>query len=160
VFEIGQYLLASRLPAIDLQNTLPKLLFDPFLNRSFITSHGRYTNQVLKVGNPLFPSVVDLMEDALQPVVGALDIDVAGDAPAVAELASYDPINAMRHVGLVPEDFTVGEVSGNVKADIPLRAGFPIEQLKWQVALDYTGLALAREVEGQPRPSVAGDAAR
>ena len=44
----------------------------------------------------------------MPPVVGALDIDVAGDAPAVAELASYDPINAMRHVGLSPEDFTGG----------------------------------------------------
>ena len=31
------------------------------------------------------------------PVIGALDIDVAGEAPAVAELASYDPINAMRY---------------------------------------------------------------
>ena len=30
----------------------------------------------------------------IPPVIGALDIDVAGDAPAIAELASYDPINA------------------------------------------------------------------
>ena len=40
------------------------------------------------------------------PVVGALDIDVAGEAPAVAELASYDPINAMRHAGISPDDLS------------------------------------------------------
>ena len=40
------------------------------------------------------------------PVIGALDIDVAGEAPAIAELASYEPINAMRHVGLLPDDLS------------------------------------------------------
>src|SRR5690606_17270939 len=43
------------------------------------------------------------------PVIGALDIDVEGEAPAIAELASYEPINAMRHVGILPE-----ELSGSV----------------------------------------------
>lgn len=83
-----------------------------------------------------------------QPFIGVMDVNVKGDAPSVVEFASYKPIDAMRHLKFLPEDFS-GEVSGNVKADIPLRAGFPIEQLKWQVALDYSGLALAREIEGQ-----------
>src|SRR5690606_14455269 len=84
----------------------------------------------------------------VQPVVGALDIDVAGEAPAVAELASYDPINAMRYVGLVPDDFT-GQVSGNVKADIPLQKGVDRDRLNWLVALDYEGLSIARPIDGQ-----------
>lgn len=82
------------------------------------------------------------------PVVGALDIDVAGEAAAVVELASYDPINAMRYVGLAPEDFT-GQVSGNVKADIPLQKGVSRDRLDWLVALDYTDLSLAKPVDGQ-----------
>ncbi|TJV07795.1 MAG: hypothetical protein E5Y18_25690, partial [Mesorhizobium sp.] len=49
------------------------------------------------------------------PVIGALDIDVAGEASAIAELASYEPINAMRHVGLLPDDLS-GTVTGHVKA--------------------------------------------
>jgi hypothetical protein len=85
----------------------------------------------------------------VQPVVGALDIDVSGAAPAVAELASYDPINAMRHVGLVAEDFTVGEVSGNVKADIPLQKGVDRDRLNWIVALDYKELSIAKPIDGQ-----------
>ena len=82
------------------------------------------------------------------PVIGALDINVAGDAPAVAELASYDPINAMRYVGLAPQDFT-GEVSGNVKADIPLQKGIDSSKLGWLVALDYKNLSIAKPLDGQ-----------
>ncbi|MBZ9798230.1 DUF3971 domain-containing protein [Mesorhizobium sp. ES1-4] len=82
------------------------------------------------------------------PVIGALDIDVAGDASAVAELASYEPINAMRHVGFLPEDLS-GGVTGHVKADIPLQSGVDTSKLDWLVSLDYTGLSLAKPFEGQ-----------
>ncbi|KQU79687.1 hypothetical protein ASD12_13800 [Mesorhizobium sp. Root102] len=82
------------------------------------------------------------------PVVGALDIDVAGDASAVAELASYEPINAMRHVGILPEDLS-GSVTGHVKADIPLQSGVDSSKLDWLVSLDYSGMSLAKPFEGQ-----------
>lgn len=82
------------------------------------------------------------------PVIGVLDIDVAGEAPAIVELASYEPINAMRHVGLLPQDIS-GTVSGNVKADIPLQSGIDSKKLGWLVALDYDGLALAKPFDGQ-----------
>ncbi|MEW9836617.1 AsmA-like C-terminal region-containing protein [Mesorhizobium marinum] len=93
--------------------------------------------------------ILSVKEANVQPVIGALDIDVAGTAPAVAELASYDPINAMRHVGLVADDFTVGEVSGNVKADIPLQKGVDRDRLNWLVSLNYNGLSIAKPVDGQ-----------
>ncbi|MBZ9993291.1 DUF3971 domain-containing protein [Mesorhizobium sp. BH1-1-4] len=82
------------------------------------------------------------------PVIGALDIDVEGEAPAVAELASYEPINAMRHVGILPEDLS-GSVTGHVRADIPLQSGVDTAKLDWLVSLDYTGLSLAKPFEGQ-----------
>ncbi|MBZ9852281.1 hypothetical protein LB566_00605 [Mesorhizobium sp. CA13] len=82
------------------------------------------------------------------PVVGALDIDVAGEASAVAELASYEPINAMRHVGFLPEDLS-GSVTGHVRADIPLQSGVDSSKLDWLVSLDYSGLSLAKPFEGQ-----------
>ncbi|MEP9389331.1 AsmA-like C-terminal region-containing protein [Mesorhizobium sp. KR9-304] len=83
------------------------------------------------------------------PVIGSLDIDVAGDAPAVAELASYDPINAMRHAGLVADDFTGGQVTGNVKADIPLQKGVDRDRLNWLVALNYKDLSISKPIDGQ-----------
>ncbi|MEP6563950.1 MAG: hypothetical protein ABJB10_02355 [Mesorhizobium sp.] len=82
------------------------------------------------------------------PVVGALDIDVVGEAPAIAELASYEPINAMRHVGLLPEDLS-GTMTGHVKADIPLQSGVDTSKLDWLVTLDYKDLAVGKPFEGQ-----------
>lgn len=82
------------------------------------------------------------------PVIGALDIDVAGEAPAIAELASYEPINAMRHVGLLPEDLS-GTMTGHVKADIPLQSGVDTSKLDWLVTLDYKDLALDKPFEDQ-----------
>ena len=82
------------------------------------------------------------------PVIGALDIDVTGDAPAVAELASYDPINAMRFVGLAPQAFS-GDVSGHVTAEIPLQRGIDASTLDWNVALDYENLAISEPIDGQ-----------
>jgi hypothetical protein len=82
------------------------------------------------------------------PVIGVLDLDVAGDAPAIVELASYEPIDAMRHIGLLPEELS-GTVTGNVKADIPLQSGTDTSKLGWLVALDYSDLALAKPFDGQ-----------
>lgn len=91
----------------------------------------------------------------LHPVIGALDIDVAGEAAAIAELASYEPINAMRHVGILPAELS-GTVTGNVKADVPLQADVDASKLKWLVALDYKDLALAKPVDGQIVTEAAG----
>lgn len=82
------------------------------------------------------------------PVIGALDIDVEGEAPAIAELASYEPINAMRHVGILPEELS-GSVRGNVKADIPLQRGVDTSKLGFLVSLDYRDLAISKPVDGQ-----------
>ncbi|MDN5928942.1 MAG: DUF3971 domain-containing protein [Hyphomicrobiales bacterium] len=84
----------------------------------------------------------------LDPVIGALDIDVAGKADAVTALASYDPINAMRRLGIKPEDFS-GNVSGHVAAEIPLSKDVPADSLTFKVALDYTDLAVAEPIDGQ-----------
>lgn len=82
------------------------------------------------------------------PLIGMLDIDVAGDAAAITELASYEPINAMRFVGMKPEEFS-GTVTGNVKADIPLQKDIAANRLDWRVTLDYEGLSLANPVDNQ-----------
>ena len=81
-------------------------------------------------------------------VIGALDIDIAGEAQAVTELASYEPINAMRHLNMTPDEFS-GQVSGNVKADIPLSKAAQGEKLDWLVALDFRDLAVKRPFDGQ-----------
>lgn len=119
--------------------------------------HGNDVDISLSSGTVYMPSgrtvaasngTLKVEEANRSPVIGALDIDVAGEAPAIAELASYEPINAMRHIGILPDDLS-GTVTGNVKADIPLQSGVESDKLDWLVALDYHGLALAKPFDGQ-----------
>ncbi len=122
-----------------------------------VAFHGNDVDIALSSGTVYMPSgrtvaasggTLAIKQANLPIVVGKLEIDVAGEAPAIAELASYEPINAMRHVGLVPEDLT-GAVSGHVRADIPLTSGMDTSKLDWLVALDYEGLSLAKPFEDQ-----------
>lgn len=93
----------------------------------------------------------------IQPVIGKLDIDIAGTADAVMELAGYDPINVERYFSMAPDELT-GSVTGRVKADIPLRraGSAPMEGLDWEVALDYADLSMARPFEGQQIAAATG----
>jgi len=90
-----------------------------------------------------------------QPVIGELDMDIQGDAEAITELASLEPVDALRHVGMQPDDFS-GTVTGNVKAGIPIIGKVDRADLKWLVSLDFKDLALAPPVEGQKITGAAG----
>lgn len=81
-------------------------------------------------------------------VVGQLEIDVSGAADAVAELASYEPLDALRSTGMTHDEFS-GEMWGHVSTQIPLVGDVDPRSLVWQVSLDYTDLALARPIEDQ-----------
>ncbi|WP_265519042.1 DUF3971 domain-containing protein [Nitratireductor luteus] len=84
----------------------------------------------------------------IKPRIGKLEIDVAGDAPAVVELASYEPIDASRFHDLEPDEVT-GRVKGHISADIPLQDGIAARDLVWKVMLDYEDLAISQLFEGQ-----------
>lgn len=125
--------------------------------RGIVEFHGNDVDVSLSQGTVFMPSgrtvaasngKLKVVKANVMPVIGSLDIDVEGSADAIAELASYEPINAMRHVGILPEELT-GDVTGNVKADIPLTSGIDTDKLDWKVALDYDGLAVAKEFDGQ-----------
>src|SRR5690606_14575651 len=96
------------------------------------------------------------IDDAhLEPRIGRLEIDVAGEAPAIVELASYEPIDASRFHNLAPSDVS-GRMSGHISADIPLQEGIPAKDLDWKVALDYENLSLAKPIEGQELTNAKG----
>ncbi|QRM55613.1 DUF3971 domain-containing protein [Sinorhizobium sp. BG8] len=50
-----------------------------------------------------------------KPLMADMDINVAGNADAIAELVTYRPIGALQRTGFMVDDFT-GSVSANVKA--------------------------------------------
>ena len=94
-------------------------------------------------------SGVFTIRNANEPqVVGKLELDIAGDASSVTQLASYEPIDAMARTGMAPDEFS-GDVSGHVTADIPLIGDVDSKDLGFLVSLDYTDLALTKPVEGQ-----------
>uniref|UniRef100_Q11HE5 YhdP central domain-containing protein n=1 Tax=Chelativorans sp. (strain BNC1) TaxID=266779 RepID=Q11HE5_CHESB len=80
--------------------------------------------------------------------IGNLEINVAGEAPAILEFVSYRPIAASRFYDLQPDDLK-GKMSGHVSAEIPLQAGIALDELDWRVALDYENLSVAKPFEGQ-----------
>lgn len=89
------------------------------------------------------------------PVLGNLEIDVSGAAAAVAELASLEPINAMRHTGIEPAALS-GAVEGTIKARIPMQKGIDKSQLDWDVRLGFRDMAIAKPIEGQTIRSADG----
>lgn len=91
----------------------------------------------------------------LKPRIGALAIDVAGDASAIAELASYRPISASRFYDFGPADLS-GPTSGHIAADIPLQDGIPMADLDWHVRLAFDDLSLSKPIEGQMLTRAAG----
>lgn len=84
----------------------------------------------------------------LPPVIGQLDIDIAGSADSVAELATYKPIDALKHLPFSPDELS-GSVSGNVKASIPLQKGADFARQNWNVKLDYENLSISKAFQGQ-----------
>jgi len=88
----------------------------------------------------------------LRALVGDLDIEIEGEAAAVAEMGSYDPINMERFVDLAPESLS-GDVTGRIDARIPLERGPDaspaLNDLDWQVDLAYSDLSIAKPFEGQ-----------
>ncbi len=95
------------------------------------------------------------IDAAKRPLVGQLEIDVAGQADAVAELATYEPIRADKFIDLVPDDFS-GSVGGQVTGNIPLQRLVDRSTLDWRVALDFEDLGVAKPFDGQILTSATG----
>jgi len=82
------------------------------------------------------------------PTIGKMELDIAGQADAIAELATLDPIKVLDRVGLAPADIS-GTAEGHVRSDIPLRRGVDRKQLDWAVDLKFQDLSLKKPFDGQ-----------
>jgi hypothetical protein len=91
--------------------------------------------------------VFSIPETEAHPLMGELDITVAGAADAVAELVSYDPINALQRT-----DFKADDFSGDVTAHLDATFGLLQEQHPpkpvWKVEAKLDQVDLAPKVEG------------
>lgn len=110
----------------------------------------------LKGGRSFFPSGRSvgiangnfaIPDTRAQPLMADLDIEVSGDADAVAELVSYRPINALQRTPYKPEDFT-----GAITAKVEVTFGLILEQNPpepdWTVDLDLSGVSVGPLIDG------------
>jgi hypothetical protein len=109
------------------------------------------SNRTLTVDNSRFSiqSVYD------KPLMADLDLNVSGSADAVAEIATFQPINAMKDTEFKPADF-----SGNVTANTKLRIGLLSSQQPpapvWTARLDLDDVAMTRPFAGRNVSSING----
>ncbi|MBK8458014.1 MAG: hypothetical protein IPL47_13595 [Phyllobacteriaceae bacterium] len=96
-----------------------------------------------------------ISDAAKLPVVGKLKLSVSGSADAIAELASYKPIDASRRLPVGPDALS-GSVTGEVEADIPLSTTGEAYSAVYAVALDFTDLDIASDFDGQKISDAAG----
>ena len=88
------------------------------------------------------------IDDVFDPAAdGVVEVQLAGTAQAVGEIADAEPIRALARRGLVP-----GDLAGAVEAAVSVR--MPLELAReddttWKVAVRGTGLASARPVDGR-----------
>lgn len=89
--------------------------------------------------------------------VGNLKLDLSGDAKSIGDLASREPINALRFIGMEPKDLS-GEIWGTVNAAVPLSREVDRSRVHWNVDLAFDKLALAKPFSGQTVTDAAGTA--
>jgi hypothetical protein len=94
------------------------------------------------------------IDDVFDPAAsGVVEVELAGTARAVGELADVEPFRALARRDLAPAD-----LSGDVEANVSVRAPLDLalgEDVAWKVAVRGKGLASAKPVEG--RMFAAGD---
>ncbi len=109
------------------------------------------SNRSLELENSRF-SIADVYD---KPLMADLDLNVKGSADSIAELASFQPINALRDTEFQPGDF-----SGNVTAHAKLRVGLLKSQSPpdpvWTADLALNDVSLARPISNRKVSSVNG----
>jgi hypothetical protein len=90
-----------------------------------------------------------------KPLMGELSLDVSGPADAIAELASFRPLNALKNTEFKPDDFT-GRARAKVMARIGLIANQKPPQPIWSADLDLDGVNLKPKFAGRAITDVKG----
>lgn len=88
-----------------------------------------------------------LPDNYARPLMADMDINVEGDADAVAELVTYKPIRALPATGFVPEDFS-GLVKAKVKAHFGVISAHNPPPPEWTAALTFDDVDVHKPVTG------------
>ncbi|MCF3642973.1 DUF3971 domain-containing protein, partial [Rhizobium sp. TRM95111] len=112
--------------------------------------HGERADIEIAAGTAYFPSgrtvrldggKVVLPNTYAKPLMAELDLNLAGAADAIGELATYRPIEALQKTGFAPGDFS-GEITAKVRAVIGLIRDHDPPPPQWsaELALKHVGI--------------------
>ncbi|KNY16893.1 membrane protein [Shinella sp. SUS2] len=89
-----------------------------------------------------------LPDNYTKPLMADMDIDVAGNADAIAELVTYRPIRALPATGFAPDDFS-GQVKAKVKAHFGVISAHNPPPPQWTAALTLDNVDVAKPIAGR-----------
>lgn len=101
------------------------------------------TGRTVEISNGFF----EIPETNAEPLLAHLNIDVSGDASAVAELVSYQPINALERTPYKAGDFE-GAVTAKVDVTFGLIHSQNPPEPDWKVELDLGGVSVGPRIDG------------
>jgi hypothetical protein len=129
-----------------------------------ISVRGAYTTIKLLKGSAFTPGnrearIVDgtliIPWGPQRPVLSELDLNIEGDASAIAEIAGFKPINAVKGVPFTPEDIS-GDVKTHVLVTFPMTRHAPPGSLQWSAEIALNGVDLAKKFDGQTITDASG----
>ncbi|CAK7256230.1 AsmA-like protein [Shinella sp. WSC3-e] len=89
-----------------------------------------------------------LPDNYTKPLMADMDIDVAGNADAIAELVTYRPIRALPATGFAPDDFS-GQVKAKVKAHFGVISAHNPPPPQWTAALSLDAVDVGKPIAGR-----------
>ena len=96
-----------------------------------------------------------LPDNYTKPLMADMDIDVAGNADAIAELVTYRPIRALPATGFAPEDFS-GLVKAKVKAHFGVIAAHDPPPPEWAATLTLDHVDVGKPIGGREVTALRG----
>lgn len=96
-----------------------------------------------------------LPDNYTKPLMADMDIDVAGNADAIAELVTYKPIRALPATGFTPEDFS-GQVKAKVKAHFGIISAHNPPPPQWTAALTLDDVDVHKPIAGRTVTALRG----
>ena len=122
-----------------------------------VSVRGAYTTILLARAASVTPNHrdIDIVDGRLiipwgpqRPVLADLDLNLAGDASAVAEIAGLKPINGLKNLPFAPEDIK-GDVKSHVLVTFPVTRRAPAGSLKWSAEMTLSNVSIAKKIDGQ-----------
>jgi hypothetical protein len=83
-----------------------------------------------------------------RPVAGLIELQLAGGAEAIGEIADSEPLIALQRSNLAPSDLS-GSGTANVSVRLPLRDGITEADIDWRVVVNTENVASKAPVEGR-----------